>query len=60
MDFELIVPCGLTDTRMTSIQKLLGREVPMPEVKTKLEAAFKAEFEGYKWLEERRGEEVAY
>ena len=27
-DFELITPCGLTDTRMTSMQKLLGREIP--------------------------------
>jgi lipoyl(octanoyl) transferase len=60
MDFELIVPCGLTDTRMTSVQKLLGREISMSEAKAKLEAAFKTEFEGYKWLEERRGEEVAY
>ena len=59
-DFELITPCGLTDTRMTSMQKLLGREIPMLEVKARLEAAFRAEFEGYKWLEERRGEEVAY
>ena len=59
-DFDLITPCGLTDTRMTSMQKLLGREIPMLQVKTQLEAAFRAEFDGYKWLEERRGEEVAY
>ena len=59
-DFKLITPCGLTDTRMTSMQKLLGREIPMLEVKARLEAAFRAEFAGYKWLEERRGEEVAY
>ncbi len=59
-DFDLITPCGLTDTRMTSMQKLLGYEIPLLEVKTRLELAFRAEFDGYKWLEERRGEEVAY
>ena len=59
-DFDLITPCGLTDTRMTSMQKLLKREIPMLEVKAQLAAAFRAEFAGYKWLEERRGEEVAY
>ena len=59
-DFELITPCGLTDTRMTSMQKLLGYEISMFGVKARLEAAFRTEFDGYKWLEERRGEEVAY
>jgi lipoyl(octanoyl) transferase len=59
-DFDLITPCGLTDTHMTSMQKLLGHELPMLEVKKQLEAAFMAEFDGYKWLEERRGEDVAY
>jgi lipoyl(octanoyl) transferase len=59
-DFELIVPCGLTDTRMTSMQKILGKDLPMSEVKQALEAAFREEFRDYKWLEELRGLEVAY
>jgi lipoyl(octanoyl) transferase len=59
-DFDLIIPCGLNDTRMTSMARILERQVPMHDVKTALEAAFRAEFKDYKWLEERRGEEVAY
>jgi lipoyl(octanoyl) transferase len=59
-DFELIVPCGLTDTRMTSLKRLLGRDVDMSEVKTRLEAAFRSEFAEYRWTEELRGLEVAY
>jgi lipoyl(octanoyl) transferase len=30
--FNLIVPCGITSKPVTSIQKELGREVPMQEV----------------------------
>ncbi len=59
-DFELIVPCGLNDTRMTSMQKLLNREVPLRDAKRALEVAFRQEFREYKWLEELRGLEVAY
>ena len=59
-DFELIVPCGLTGTRMTSLQKLLGRSVDMNEVKIRLEAAFRSEFAEYRWTDELRGLEVAY
>jgi lipoyl(octanoyl) transferase len=59
-DFDLIVPCGLTDTRMTSVQKLLARAIPMSDAKGALETAFRAEFKEYKWLEELRGLEVAY
>jgi lipoyl(octanoyl) transferase len=58
-DFDLIVPCGLTDTRMTSLERILGRPVPMPKVKAAMEAAFRAEFMAYKWLEAWRGEDVA-
>jgi lipoyl(octanoyl) transferase len=54
-DFDLIVPCGLTDTRMTSLQKILGLEIPMPEVKQHLINAFILEFTGYPWLNELRG-----
>ncbi len=51
-DFDLIIPCGLTDTRMTSLQKLLGREVPMGEAKQGLREAFELEFRDYKWMDE--------
>ena len=59
-DFELIVPCGLTDTRMTSLQKLLGRTLEMTEAKSRLETAFQLEFAEYRWTDELRGFEVAY
>ncbi len=52
-DFDLIIPCGLTDTRMTSLEKILGHSIPMPEAKAHLERAFRLEFAEYKWLEER-------
>lgn len=34
--FENIVPCGITDKAVTSMEKELGRKVPMDEVKEKL------------------------
>jgi lipoyl(octanoyl) transferase len=58
-DFDLIVPCGLTDTRMTSLERILGRSVPMQDVKQRLEDAFRQEFDDYNWLEELRGLEPA-
>ncbi len=33
MYFNLIVPCGISDKAVTSIQKELGREVDMEELK---------------------------
>jgi lipoate-protein ligase B len=31
--FDLIIPCGLKNVQMTSMQEILGRRVPMDEVK---------------------------
>ena len=38
--FSLINPCGFTNRRATSISRLLGREIPMAEVKERLLAHF--------------------
>jgi lipoyl(octanoyl) transferase len=35
-NFELIVPCGIADRKATSLEKLLGRDVKLEEVKPKL------------------------
>ena len=35
-NFELIVPCGIADRKVTSLEKLLGRRVDLSEVNPKL------------------------
>lgn len=42
--FGLIVPCGITDKGVTSIERQLGRPVPMDEVTDAVELAFAAVF----------------
>jgi lipoyl(octanoyl) transferase len=42
--FDLIVPCGIRDKGVTSLERLLGRPVPMDEVETATIAAFTAVF----------------
>jgi len=38
--FDTIVPCGLRDRRVTSLEAVLGRRVPMEEARTALVSAF--------------------
>jgi lipoyl(octanoyl) transferase len=42
--FRLIVPCGIGDRGVTSLSRLLGRDVPMPEVEDAVVAAFASVF----------------
>lgn len=42
--FNLIVPCGIPDKQVTSLQKELGREVDMDEVKKLLKENFEKVF----------------
>ena len=43
--FGLIIPCGITDHGVTSMQQLLGRPVSMDEVADSVTAAFREIFE---------------
>ena len=43
--FNYIIPCGLKDKGVTSIQKEVGREIPMDEVLTYLQQEFESVFE---------------
>lgn len=38
--FETIVPCGIADRGVTSLSRLLGRHVPLDEVRPRLERRF--------------------
>ena len=43
--FGLIIPCGIADRGVTSMERLLGRPVGMDEVQHAVESAFRAVFE---------------
>jgi len=43
--FGLIVPCGIVDKGVTSLEKLLGRPVPMADVEAAAAAAFAGVFD---------------
>lgn len=47
--YELIVPCGLADRRVTSIARLLGRHVAVDEVKPLVIARFVEVFQFAAW-----------
>lgn len=42
--FDLIVPCGIQDRGVTSMNQLLGSPIPMVEVESAVEAAFARTF----------------
>ncbi len=43
--FDLIVPCGIRGRGVTSLERLLGRALPLPEVSERLATHFAAVFE---------------
>lgn len=45
--FSYIVPCGIQDRGVTSLQKLLGREINLQEVKAFVEEDFRQTFQDY-------------
>jgi lipoyl(octanoyl) transferase len=47
--FELIVPCGIRDRGVTSLTRLLGREVPMDDVMDRVTTHFAAVFDRELW-----------
>ncbi len=49
--FEYIVPCGITDKSVTSLERELKRAVPMGEIKEKVKRHFALQF-GVEWAEE--------
>jgi len=42
--FDLIVPCGIQDRGVTSMSRLLGRDVPMADVESAVSSAFQSAF----------------
>jgi lipoyl(octanoyl) transferase len=42
--FRLIIPCGIVDKGITSLEQLTGRPVPMPDVETAAAGAFASVF----------------
>lgn len=43
--FNYIIPCGISDKQVTSIEKELGRKLPLDEVKEKLKRNFEKVFD---------------
>lgn len=49
--FNFIIPCGISNKQVTSLQKELGRKINMQEVKEKIKRNFEAVFESEMILE---------
>ena len=49
-DFKLIIPCGIADRGVTSLERLLGRSVDLDEVEDRISARFIEVF-GYQALQ---------
>jgi lipoyl(octanoyl) transferase len=47
--FGLIVPCGIRDRGVTSLERLLGRAIPMDDVMTRVGSHFAAVFDREPW-----------
>jgi len=43
--FQHIVPCGISDRGVTSLEKILGKQIPMEEVRARYIGAFEKVFE---------------
>ena len=43
-NFKLIIPCGIQDKAVTSLEKELGKQIPLDEVKAKLKQHFATVF----------------
>jgi len=43
--FDLIVPCGITDHGVTSLERVVGRQVPMTEVQDAVIRGFEHVFD---------------
>ena len=43
--FNNIIPCGITDKGVTSVQKILGKEIPLPTVEERIIASFEEVFQ---------------
>jgi lipoyl(octanoyl) transferase len=43
--FDHIIPCGIQNKQVTSLQKELGRTVPMAEIKQKVKRNFERVFD---------------
>jgi len=43
--FELIIPCGIQNKQVTSMERELGRKVPLAEVEAKIKTHFEAVFD---------------